>query len=258
MSGLIIVEQQEEITCITLNRPEKRNALNMALLEQFCKALHETAKNPHQKVIIITGKGSIFSSGMDLMEAADPATINPLSNLIAKSLTGLYTSPLITIAALNGSAIAGGAGLMSACDFVISSSDAKIGYPEIKHGLVAAQVATLLTRRIKWRDVRELLLLGELIDAEKAKEIGLINQIVGPEETLSHALKLGHQAAKNSTTAIGETKRLLASLEPHAFADDLRVALHIHRKARRSHAASKGISAFIQKNKILKNGKKNL
>lgn len=245
--NLVIVEHCSAITCITLNRPQKRNALSTALLEQFCQAIHETVKMPTQRALVITGNGPAFCAGMDLQEAAQPESINPLANLIAKALTALYTSPLVTIAAVNGAAVAGGAGLMSACDFAMAAADAKIGYPEIKHGLVAAQVATLLVRQIPWRKVRQLLLLGEMIDAEEALKIGLISHIVPKEDVLSQALKLAQQAAKNTSEAVNETKRLLTSLEPHAFIDDLRIAINIHRKARRSHAASAGVSAFLNK-----------
>jgi methylglutaconyl-CoA hydratase len=250
-SKLVLIEHIGEVTCITLNRPSKRNALNIDLLGQLCDAIYEVGRMTSQHVMVITGAGPIFCSGMDLKEASEPENLNSLANLIAKALTGIYTSPLVTIAAVNGAAIAGGAGLMSACDFAIAASDAKIGYPEIRHGLVAAQVATLLVRQVAWRAVRKLLLLGELVDANRALEIGLISHVVSPDELMSQALQLGNQAAKNAPDAVAETKRLLAALEPHSFNDHLRLAIGIHRKARLSSSASKGISTFLNRKKPL-------
>lgn len=246
---LVLVEHIEEVSRITLNRPDRRNALNIALLEELCQTIHDVGKMPSQHIMIITGAGPLFCAGMDLVEASEPDNLNPLVNLIAKALTSIYTSPLLTIAAVNGGAIAGGAGLMSACDFALATSDAKIGYPEIRHGLVAALVSTILVRQVSWRTVRELLLLGELIDAEKALEIGLISHIVAPEELQSKALELAKKAAKNAPDAVSETKRLLAALEPHSFNDHLRMAIGVHRKARLSSSASKGIAKFLNRKK---------
>lgn len=245
--NLVLVEHEGKITHITLNRPEKRNALSIALLEQLCKAIKDTIHMSNQRAIVLSGKGPVFCSGMDLEEASHPENLNPLTNLIAKALTSLYSAPLITVAAVNGAAIAGGAGLMSACDMVVAATDAKIGYPEIRHGLVAAQVSTLLVRQVPWRTVRELLLLGEIFDSKRALEIGLINRIVPPQELLNTALAMAVYAAQYAPEATAETKRLLSALEPHSFNDDLRIAIGIHRKARRSHAAKEGIQAFLEK-----------
>jgi len=214
-------------------------------LEQLCSAIRETEKIPTQKAVVITGNGPVFCAGMDLYEASKPENLDPMANLIAKALSALYRSPLITVAAVNGAAIAGGAGLMSACDFVVAASNAKIGYPEIQRGLVAAQVSTLLVRQVGWRAARELLLLGELIDTDRSLQIGLINYIVSPNELLPKALSIAHQAAKNPHEAISETKRLLMALEHHSLNDHLRLAIGIHRKARLSDSANKGIADFL-------------
>lgn len=237
MTDLILAQRIEKFTILTLNRPEKRNALNMALLEQLCASIEEIEQSPDQHALIITGSGSAFCAGMDLQESADLKNLEPLTALIAKTLTTIYTSRLVTIAAVNGSAIAGGAGIMSACDFVIAVNEAQIGYPEIRLGLVAAQVATLLVRQVPWRKVRELLLLGEFIDAKRALEMGLINQIVSSEEMLLSAVKLAEKIAKNDSETTSATKRLLAKLEPHPFEDQLQLAVELHRQARLAQAA---------------------
>lgn len=242
MTELILTKHIEEFTILTLNRPEKRNALSMALLEQFCAAIAAIERSSDQHVLIITGSGSAFCAGMDLQEAADLKNLEPLTDLFRKTLTSIYSSRLITIAAVNGSALAGGAGIMSACDFVIATNDAKIGYPEIRLGLVAAQVATLLVRQVPWRMVRELLLLGEPIDAKRALEIGLINQVVSSEELLLSAVNMAEKISKYDDIAIKATKDLLAKLDPRVFEEQLGMAVEVHRKARLAKEKSKGLS----------------
>jgi methylglutaconyl-CoA hydratase len=178
--------------------------------------------------------GTVFCSGFDLQEAAIPEKIDSLAALIAKTLTAIYKSSLATIAVLNGPAIAGGAGVMSACDFVIASSDVTIRYPEVHRGLVAAQVMTLLVRQVGWRIARELLLLGEPISAERAVEIGLINYLTKKENLLTKAFKLAEQITAISQEPFLETKRLLSELEAHPFEQDMEKALFIHIKTRKS------------------------
>ncbi len=232
MTDLILVERTTDFTIIKLNRPEKRNALNVALLQQLCAAIKEVEHTPGQRALIITGNGTAFCGGMDLEEAANTEQLDPLAQLIAKTLTAIYSSPLVTIAAVNGPAVAGGAGIMSACDFVIAANDVKIGYPEIRIGLVAAQVSTLLVRQVPWRIVRELLLLGEFIDAQRALEIGLINRVVSSEELLINAVNLAEKISKNDSEAIIKTKGLLAQLEAKSFEDQLQLAIDVHKQAR--------------------------
>ena len=129
--SVLVNNDNPEITVFTLNRPEKRNALNIELLERFSKELEAVHQIPSKRVLIITGAGPSFCTGMDLKETANISNPEYSAQLIAKVLSGIYTSKLVTIAAVNGVAIAGGAGLMSACDFVIAATGTRIGYPEI-------------------------------------------------------------------------------------------------------------------------------
>ncbi len=232
MVNLVLIERTRELTILRLNHPEKRNALSVELLEQLCAAIEKTEQTAGQRVIIITGSGSAFCSGMDLGEAADPIKLDPLAQLIAKTLTAIYSSPLVTIAAVNGAAMAGGAGIMSACDFVIAADSVQIGYPEIHHGLVAAQVSTLLIRQVSWRMVRELLLLGEPINADRALEIGLINTIVFGDELMIRAVSLAEKILKNDVGAIKATKGLLEKYESHSLREQLQQAIEVHKQAR--------------------------
>lgn len=232
----VLVERKGAITHLTLNRHEKRNALNEALMEQLYAAIIEAEQMPLQRSLIISGMGSAFCAGLDLKEAALPEKIESLAILISKILMALYQSRLATIAAVNGAAMAGGAGIMSACDFVICAPEAVIGYPEVHKGLVAAQVMTLLTRQVNWRTAKELLLLGQPISAQRAKQIGLVNSVVNAEDLLKEAYNIAGQIEKISKEPFYETKHLLRQLEVHPFEEDMKKALIIHLKTRKSYA----------------------
>ncbi len=148
---------------LSLSRPAKRNALTIALMTDLLSALDQAEQDTSNRVLIVTGEGGVFCAGMDLEEAqlVDKAPVS--SDLIQKMLMRLASSKLITLAKVRGAAIAGGAGIMSACDFVIAEESAKFGYPEVHRGLVAALVLILLRRQLRERDVRELTILGEII-----------------------------------------------------------------------------------------------
>lgn len=235
------------VVLLTLNRPDKRNALNVELLHEICLAFDELQRNPKNRVVIINAEGPVFCSGLDLIEAIDPLLEDQSATLIARFLTTVYSSSLVTIAAVNGAAIGGGAGILCACDLAIAAANAKIGFPEARRGLVAAQVAVFLSRQIQMRKVRELLLLGELIDSEQALSMGLINRVVEESQLIDHALKMAEMVVKNAPHAIKETKRLLDALDPTRFSDDLDIALAFHHSARRSDEAKEGTSAFLEK-----------
>lgn len=243
---VLINQDQQGITVLTLNRAEKRNALNIELMEEFCNAFEMVLLDPSQRAIVIQGKGSVFCAGLDLNEAADPGKILALAEMVSRLLKSLYTSPLVTIALVHGVAAGGGAGLMSACDFVVATKDARMGYPETRRGLIAAQVMTILLRQLRERDARELLLMGELINAEKALSIGLINKIVASQaDLLSEAYEIFEKIAKGAPEATKETKQLLHDLYPSNFDDDIKKAFAIYMKVRQSSEAEEGLQAFL-------------
>src|SRR5689334_6865755 len=184
-SSLITTEQREEgITILTLNRPAKRNALSADLMEACSEAFESLSQDQTQRVIILRGEGPVFCAGLDLEEAFLPENAERTARLVARVLRAVYQVPQVTIAAVQGAAIAGGAGLMSACDLVVATPETRIGYTEVRRGLVAALVMTLLHRQVRERDARELLLLGDLIFAERAKEMGLVSRVVTQEKLM--------------------------------------------------------------------------
>jgi methylglutaconyl-CoA hydratase len=237
----------EGMVLVTLNRPKKRNALNIALLEELDSAFQEIQKYQMHRIVILTAVGEIFSSGLDLLEAANPTLIEKTSSAVAAVLTTIYTSPLVTIAAVQGDAIAGGAGLVAACDLAVMGADVKIGFPESRRGIVAAQVATLLCRQMSMRHVRELVLTGELISSKRAYEIGLINRIAPKGEILNESKLIAKQILKGAPQATKMTKYLLHCLDGTSFDKDLKTAIAIHHCARHSEEAKEGIEAFLEK-----------
>jgi methylglutaconyl-CoA hydratase len=244
----ILVAIDGPVTTVTLNRPDKRNALDVDLLEQLCAALATAAADRTRRIVVLRGAGAAFCSGLDLAEAADPGRAAQSAELVAKALRMLAETPLVTIAAVHGAAIAGGAGLMSACDFVVATARAKIGYPEVRRGLVPALVMTFLRRRLGERDARELLLLGSLHEADRLPVRGLVNRIVPNEASLAiEVQRLVDALLQGGPRALADTKRLLGELWPVPVTSDLERAHAFHLSARNSPEAAEGIAAFQEK-----------
>ena len=244
----ILVATDGAVTTVTLNRPDKRNALNTELLGQLCAAVAAAESNASQRILILRGAGPVFCSGLDLDEAAQPGRAHASADLIAQALRTIAGTRLITIAGVQGAAIAGGAGLMSACDFAVGTRDAKFGYPEVRRGLVPALIMTFLRRQLRERDARELLLLGKLFDATHAHTIGLVNRVVADESALvTEVSSLVSSLLQGAPEAVAETKKLLAELWPVSVPADVDRALAFHLEARNSAEAKEGVAAFREK-----------
>jgi len=235
------------VATIILNRPEKRNALNIPLLEDLFNTIIELNLDSTINVVIIKGNGAAFCAGLDLSEAADPALYKYSGTLIKMTFSAIYNSPHTTIAVVHGAAIAGGAGLMCACDFALAAVDTKFAFPETQRGMVAALVLTLLSRQLNQRAVKELLLLGEAIDAEKALTIGLISRVAPYEELTEVSYTMARQIMKGAPGASSLTKQLIHELYPSKFEADLTMAHDYHEKARTSDEAVEGTKAFLDK-----------
>jgi methylglutaconyl-CoA hydratase len=247
-SSLVLIAAAGPVTTLTLNRPEKRNALNIALLESLRAALTAAEADSTQRVLVLGGAGPVFCSGLDLGEANEPDAVARSAGLVSEVLCALATSRLVTIARVHGAAMAGGAGLMSACDFAIATRNTKFGFPEVRRGLVPALIMTLLRRQLQERDARELLLLGESFDAARAQAIGLINRVAADEGALDADVRsIVSSLLQGAPGALAETKRLFRELWPAPLADDLHRANAFHLAARNSAEAQEGIAAFNEK-----------
>ena len=247
MPVVLIEKQSPQITVVTLNRPERRNSLTIELLNELIAAIKVASDEAGERVLILRGAGVAFCTGLDLKEAADEKRAHVTVELVAKTLITLAETRLVTIAAVHGAAVAGGAGIMSACDFVVAAEKTKIGYPEVRRGLVAGLVMTFLRRQIGERNMRELVLGGELIDPHRAREIGLVNRVVAPDQLTSEAQKFADSVLQGAPNAIAQTKRLIAELWSTSVKEDVDLALKHHLQARESAEAREGIAAFNEK-----------
>ncbi len=247
MPVLLVEKQTPQITVVTLNRPEQRNALTIELLTELTAAINVIANEPNQRILILRGAGAAFCTGLDLREAADATKAHATAEMVANTLVAISQTHLVTIAAVHGAAVAGGAGIMSACDFVVAAEGTRIGYPEVRRGLVAGLVLTFLRRQIGERNMRELLLGSELIDAERAKEIGLVNRVVAPDDLMSEAQKFANSVLQGAPGALAQTKRLIEEFWWRSVKEDVDLALKYHMQARESNEAGEGITAFNEK-----------
>jgi methylglutaconyl-CoA hydratase len=246
MPVVLIERQTPQITLVTLNRPERRNALTIELLTELVAAIKVASDEAHERILILRGAGAAFCTGLDL-KAATPQNAHATAQMVAKALLALSQTRLVTIAAVHGAAVAGGAGIMSACDFVVAAEGTKIGYPEVRRGLVAGLVMTFLRRQTGERNMSELLLGSELIVAERAKEIGLVNRVVSQENLMSEAQKFADSVLQGAPGALAQTKRLIEELWWRSVKEDVDLALNYHMQARESAEAREGIAAFNEK-----------
>ena len=247
MPNVLVEETNPRVTIVTLNRPARRNALTIELLTELTTALETASADPKKRVLILRGAGKAFCAGLDLQETTVVEKAHQSAEMVAKTLLAISQTRLITVAQVHGAAVAGGAGLISACDFVIAAERTKIGYPETKRGLVAGLVMTFLRRQLRERDIRELLFTGELISAERAREIGLINRVVPPNELGNETDKIVAAVLQNAPGALASTKKLIEELWSSSVKEDVARALQHHMEARESVEAKEGIAAFLEK-----------
>src|SRR5690242_15865460 len=194
MFSTLILDIGVQVATITLNRPDKRNAMSASMIAELQTALDEIEKS-HARVGILTGAGKAFCSGMDLEMLAAIAQQSPAENQedsrrMAKMFRRIWSFPRPLVAAVNGAALAGGCGIATLCDFTLAVPEAKFGYTEVKIGFLPAIVSVFLTRQIGDKRARDLLLTGRLIEAQEAKEMGLVNEIVAPEKLMERAHEL--------------------------------------------------------------------
>jgi methylglutaconyl-CoA hydratase len=247
MPVVLIEKQTPQITVLTLNRPERRNALSLQLLAELSAAIKMASDEPHERILILRGAGAAFCTGLDLKEAADQTKAHATADMVAKTLIALSETRLITIAAVHGAAVAGGAGIMSACDYVVAAERTKFGYPETRRGLVAGLVMTFLRRQLRERDIRELLLGAELIGADRALQMGLVNRVVPAADVMKEAQAFANSVLQGAPNAVRQTKRLIEELWSTSVKHDVELALKHHMQARESAEAREGIAAFNEK-----------
>jgi methylglutaconyl-CoA hydratase len=220
---LVLSEYRPSAVILTLNRPDKRNALSRGLIDALAVAFRRAHEDAAVRAVILTGAGTVFCAGMDLAELAETLDRKEGSDRVwddalrlATLYDLIYTLPKPTIAAVNGAAVAGGAGLVTVCDLAVAVPEARFGYPEVRRGLVAAMVMPHLLRHVGERLARFLLLTGELIDGAEACRTGLVNAVVPAEQLLERALGWAQALAEGGPNALAQTKSLLQQFSRQA------------------------------------------
>ncbi|MGA2022612.1 MAG: enoyl-CoA hydratase-related protein [Candidatus Sulfotelmatobacter sp.] len=247
------------VATITLNRPDKRNAISFELIDDLLRALEEV-ETSEAIVLILTGAGKAFCSGMDLENLNALIGRSPEENLkdsetMVRLFRSLYEFPKVTIAAVNGAAIAGGTGLALLCDFTLAVPEAKFGYTEVRIGFVPAIVSTFLLRQVSEKQARDLLLTGRIFGAEEAARMGLVSEIVAPENLVARSRELAALLIENSPASLRATKKLLTDhgrAELDAQIDD---AVRENAAIRTTADFREGIASFLEKRKPVWTGK---
>ena len=242
------------LATLTLNRPEKRNAISYQLIDEILRVFEEIQGSATAQVLILTGAGRAFCSGMDLDNLRSITGRSEEESLgdsrtTARMFRTLYEFPKVTIAAVNGPAIAGGCGLATLCDFTLASSEAKFGYTEVRIGFVPAIVSAFLLRQVGEKQARDLLLTGRIISADEAFRLGLVNEVVAPDHLAQRARELANSLLENSPASLLATKQLLrCHVAPEM---DRRIAVAVVENAHIRATADfrEGVTAFLEKRK---------
>jgi len=247
---MVVLAIEDGIARITLNRPEKRNALNQQLIAEIKDALRRADQDQQVRAIILTGAGNDFCSGADLAALQAISTASVAENLAdARSLMELFmlirsVRPPV-IAAVKGRALAGGCGLATACDLVLAARSSRFGYPEVKIGFVPAMVMAILRRNVSEKHAFELVTLGAEVDAERAAALGLVNQLIDDEAFEDEVDVFVERFRKTSNSAVALTKRLLYQADAMSFEDALQLGADENVIARMSDDVRRGIDQFL-------------
>jgi methylglutaconyl-CoA hydratase len=241
------------VATITLNRAEKRNAISLALVDELLAALDEIERSSAQ-VVILTGAGKAFCAGLDLDELKNLLGKTPDENVKDSARMGLvfrriYDFPLLTIAAVNGAAIAGGTGFATMCDFTLAVPEAKFGYTEVRIGFVPAIVSSMLVWQVGHKIARDLLLTGRLFDAAEAHRYGLVNEVMEAERLMPRARELAAQLMENSPSSMRATKRLINGFIARQLDQQIDQAVQDNAHIRTTADFREGITSFLEKRK---------
>ncbi len=251
-TDLILYDVRSAAAVITINRADKRNALSRDLIDALSAAFVRALNNDGARSIILTGAGPVFCAGMDLAELQEsldiPLDVTPVWDdalRLGKLFELIYTSPKPTIAAVQGSAVAGGAGLVTVCDLAIAVPEAKFGYPEVRRGLVAAMVMPHLMRHVGERMARYLLLAGEMLSADHAVRCGLINEVTPADRLVERAFGLAKACAEGGPLALAKTKEYLRQFSRQAMS--IEDAAKASAAPRLTDECQQGLRAFFAK-----------
>ena len=256
MSNLVQYEVKDRVGYITLNRPEKRNALSYEMVSEIKLAFMNAEADKECKVIVIKGSGEAFCAGADLAYLQQLQTNTFDENLadsrhLMELFQFIYHSKKVVISQINGPALAGGCGLASVCDFSFATPESTFGYTEVKIGFVPAIVMVFLVRKVAEKNAREMLLTGDVFKADKALQYGLINYIIEPEELDDVVFKFAQKLCKQtSMQSVELIKEMLANVQSMDVNEALEYAAQTNAKARATDDCKHGIAAFLNKEKL--------
>ena len=244
--------EKGHVAVVFLNDPERRNPLSPEMALSLLQALDDLEADPGVRAVVLTGRGKAFSAGADLAFLERVTELGAEENYrhslsLMRLFHRVYTYPKPTVAAVNGPAVAGGAGLALACDLVVMDEEARLGYTEVKIGFVAALVSVILVRAVGEKAAKDLLLTGRLVEAREAKALGLVNRIAPPGKALEEAKALAEEVAKNAPTSLRLTKELLLALPGMGLEDGFRLAALANAWVRETGDLKEGIWAFFEK-----------
>ncbi len=248
---MLKVSVENEIMTIRLNRPEKRNALNPEMINQLIDTIQKAESDNNIKLVILTGEGSSFCAGADLSYLQQLKDYSVQENekdskLIGRLFLTIYEFPKLIIAAVNGPAIAGGCGLANVCDIIIADeANAKFGYSEVKIGFLPAIVSIFLINRIGEARARKLLITGEILNAQKALEIGLIDHTV--PDCLSTANDMAIELLKNSDVSVAMTKAMLRAISTLNVKEAVEYCISLNALSRSTKDFSERLTQFLNK-----------
>jgi methylglutaconyl-CoA hydratase len=247
----ILVSEEDGIKTIMLNRPARRNAMTPEMQDELIVAL-EKAATGHSRVVVITGAGEAFCAGLDLQHLqaiADKSQTEHVADAerTARLFRTLYELPKPTIAVVQGPAIAGGTGLATICDFTLAAPGVKFGFTEVKIGFVPALVSAFLALQVGDKRAKGLLLSGRLFSSEEALSMGLVNEIVDPQDLAERAGRLAEQLKANSPQSLAATKKLMALQNEAWLTAAIAHAMTANAEARAMHDFHEGVTAFLEK-----------
>jgi methylglutaconyl-CoA hydratase len=253
MYSTLLLEFSGEVARITLNRPDKRNAISAQMMCDLQTAF-DTIEKSHSRVVILTGAGKCFCAGMDLDMLSTIAKQSAAENQedsrrIAKLLRRIWSFPRPLIAAVNGAAYAGGCGIATLCDFTLAAPEAKFGYTEVKIGFLPAIVSVFLTRQIGEKRSRDLLLTGRIIDAVQARDYGLVTEVVPAESLMDRTNALADELMAASPSSLTRAKHLLTSAAAASVDHDLERAILENARIRCTPDFKEGVASFLEKRK---------
>jgi len=240
------------VLTLTLDRPDKRNAIDTAMIEALHAALERAELDAGVRVVVVRGAGKDFCAGADLAELLESADRSPEENRAhAQRLGDVFVRmrelPKPVVAAVHGRAFAGGCGLATACDIVLAASDAQFGYPEVRRGFVPAMVMAMLRRAVGEKVAFDLVATGRILPAEEARAVGLVSRVVGSDTFEANVQDVVTGLATQSPSALALIKRQLYELDGRSFVDGIRLGADVNAVARAAPDFRAAVAAFLKK-----------